>query len=483
MPGGRPSRANPEEILMSTPFRLLIDGALVEGASLLPVVNPALGTPFADAPRADAALLEQAVAAANRAFPAWAARPWAERAAIVGALGDAVEARADDFARLLTQEQGKPLAEAQSEVAGTVHGFRWYAQQTLPPKVLRENERERIVEHHVPLGVEAAITPWNFPLLLLMLKLAPALVTGNVVIGKPAPTTPLTTLLLGEVAADLVPAGVFQTLVDGNDLGGALSSHPGVRHVSFTGSTATGKKVLASTADTLKRFTLELGGNDAALVLDDADVARIAPSIFAAATVNAGQVCLATKRVYAPRALYDALCEALGEQARAAAVGDGLEQGTRIGPVQNAAQYEKLKGFLEEARAEGQIVAGGEVLDRPGYFIAPTVVRDLPDDARLVREEQFGPLLPVLAYDDLEAAIAAVNSTEYGLGGTVWSGDAARGEAVAARIDSGTVWVNRFLDLPFDIPFGGAKQSGIGRQQGLEGMAEFTQVKVINAAL
>lgn len=448
----------------------------------MPVINPATGRAFATAPRADQGQLDAAVAAAGRAFPGWAARSYAERRALIERFADAVEARFEEFARLMTMEQGKPLDQARGEVGGTIAGLRWFAAQEIAPHVIRDTPTERITQHHSPLGVVAAITPWNFPLILLVVKLAPALITGNVVIAKPAPSTPLTTLLLGEVAADILPPGVFQTLADANDLGAPLSSHPGVAHVSFTGSTATGKKVLSSTADTLKRFTLELGGNDAALVLDDADVATAAPAIFGAAMVNAGQVCLAAKRVYAPRAIYDDLCDALGDLARAAVVGDGLDQGSQIGPVQNAAQYAKLVDYLAEAREQGRIVAGGAPIEREGYFIAPTIVRDLPDDARLVREEQFGPVLPVLAYDDLDQAVAAINASDYGLGGTIWTGNPERGEQVAMRIDSGTVWVNRHLDLPFDVAFGGAKQSGIGRQQGMEGLIEFTQAKIINVA-
>jgi acyl-CoA reductase-like NAD-dependent aldehyde dehydrogenase len=241
--------------------------------------------------------------------------------------------------------------------------------------------------------------------------------------------------------------------------------------------------VLASATDTLKRFTLELGGNDAAIVLDEADIEKVAPNIFHAAMMNAGQICLAVKRVYAPRSMVDGLCEALGKLAREAAVGDGLQQGTTIGPIQNKAQFEKLLGFIAEARAKGTIVAGGEPIPGDGYFIAPTIVRDLPDDARLVREEQFGPVLPILAYDDLEEAIARANDSEYGLGGTIWTSDAERGIEVASRIQSGTVWVNKHLDLPFDVPFGGAKQSGIGRQQGVDGVEGFTQARIVNAAL
>ena len=464
-------------------YGLLIDGERVAGDTTLDVVNPATGQLLAAAPRASAAQAERAIAAARRAFPAWSRLGFADRRVYLETLAAALGARADEFARLLTQEQGKPLDQARYEVMAAVAALGYYATQTLSPRILRETADERIIEQRYPLGVVAAITPWNFPLLLLLLKMAPALITGNVVIAKPAPTTPLTTLLLGEVAASILPPGVFQTLVDRNDLGALLSGHPDIAHVSFTGSTPTGKKVLGAAADTLKRFTLELGGNDAAIILDDADVAKVAPSIFNGATMNAGQICLAVKRVYAPRSMVDALCEALGKLAKAAAVGDGLQQGTTIGPIQNKAQFEKLLALIEETRSEGTIVAGGEPIPGDGYFIAPTIVRDLPDDARLVREEQFGPVLPVLAYDDLDDAIARANDSDYGLGGTVWTSNVERGIAVASRIESGTVWVNKHLDLPFDVPFGGAKQSGIGRQQGIEGMEDFTQARIVNAAL
>ena len=464
-------------------FRLLIDGTLVDGASGLPVVNPATGLPFANAARADAVQLDQAVSAACRAFPSWSALGWSERRAMLETLADAMESRLHDFARLLTLEQGKPLDQATFETGGSIAALRYFASLELHDRILRETGEERIVEFRSPLGVVAAITPWNFPIMLLMLKLAPALIAGNVVIAKPAPSTPLTTLLLGEVAAPILPAGVFQTIVDANDLGPLLTAHPGVAHVCFTGSTATGNMVLASTAGTLKRSTLELGGNDAALVLEDADIATVAPAIFQAAMVNTGQVCLAAKRVYVPSSKYDALCDALAALADRALVGDGLEQGTQIGPIQNRPQFEKLLGYLADAHGSGRVIAGGHALERDGFFIAPTVVRDIPDDAKLVAEEQFGPVIPVLSYDSLDDAIARINASEYGLGGTVWTSDPAAGEAVARRIESGTVWVNRHLSLPFDIPFGGAKQSGIGRQQGIEGLEEFTQARVVNVNL
>lgn len=463
--------------------KMLINGKLREGNETLGVINPATGKVFATSPRASRAHLEEAIAAGKRAFPAWARQSFAQRRALLELFADAIEARASEFSILLTREQGKPLAEAQYEIMGAVFALRHFAQAELAVRTLYDNESERVTEHRSALGIVAAIVPWNFPVLLLMLKLAPALITGNVVVAKPAPTTPLTTLLLGEVAAEILPAGIFQTIVDANDLGAVLASHRDVAHVSFTGSTSTGKKVLAGVADTLKRFTLELGGNDVAILLDDVDVAKVALSIFESAMTNAGQICLATKRVYAPANLYDLLCDALGKLAAEVIVGDGLEPATQIGPIQNRRQFDKLLGYLDEANTHGTIVSGGHALERDGYFIAPTIVRDLPASSALVREEQFGPVLPILSYANIEDAIAQANDTEYGLGGSVWSADPERGAEIALRIDTGTVWVNRHLVLPFDVPFGGAKQSGIGRQQGIEGLYEMTQAKVVSVAL
>jgi acyl-CoA reductase-like NAD-dependent aldehyde dehydrogenase len=463
-------------------FNLLIDGKLVPGATTLDVINPATGKVLTKCARADKAQLDQAVAAAKKAFPRWSATSIESRRQILLKIADALAARSGEFARLLTEEQGKPLAHAAGEVAGSVAMIQAFAAMDLPNKVLRENDVERIVQIHSPLGVVAAITPWNFPIILLMIKVAPALLAGNTVVAKPAPTTPLTTLLFGELCADLLPPGVLNVIVDQNDLGGALTQHPDVAKVAFTGSTATGKKVMASVAGTIKRLTLELGGNDAAIVLDDVNVKEVAAKIFMGAMMNSGQVCLAIKRVYVPDALYEAMCAELAELANAAVVGDGLDAATQMGPIQNKAQFEKVKEFLEDGRANGKIIAGGKALDRDGYFIAPTIVRDIPDQSRLVREEQFGPVLPVLKYSSLDDAIERANGTEYGLGGTVWGRDLTRAYDVAARMGSGTVWINKHLDLPPDIPFSGAKQSGLGTEMGQEGLEEFTQSRVINLA-
>ncbi len=464
-------------------FRLLIGGKLVPGAAKLNVINPATEEVFAVAPRADRAQLDQAIAAAKAAFPAWSAMPIRKRGALLVKLADAMEKRRDEFVRLLTEEQGKPLPESAWEINNAIEHMRYVATLDLPLKVLKEDPTQRITQHHAPLGVVAAITPWNVPIVILVLKAAPALLAGNTMVIKPAPTTPLTTLKFGELCAEILPPGVVNIIVDQNDLGDSLTRHPDIAKVSFTGSTATGKKVMESVAGTLKRLTLELGGNDAAILLDDVDPKEVAPKLFASATIFAGQGCIAIKRVYVHDSQYDEVCDELGRLARETVVDDGMKQGTQMGPLQNKAQFERVRGLLEDAKRNGKIVAGGEILKRKGYFVQPTIVRDIGDDARLVKEEQFGPVLPVLRYADVDDAIARVNDSSYGLGGSVWSTNLDRAAKVAARINSGTVWINKHLDLQADVPFRGAKQSGIGAEMGQDGLEEFTQRTVINMAL
>jgi acyl-CoA reductase-like NAD-dependent aldehyde dehydrogenase len=270
---------------------------------------------------------------------------------------------------------------------------------------------QRVEAHRKPLGVIGAITPWNFPMILLAFKLPPALLAGNTIVIKPAPTTPLTTLKLGQLIQGLVPPGVVNIIADANDLGGAMTAHPDIRKISFTGSTATGKKVMASAAEALKRVTLELGGNDAGIVLDDVNPKEAAPKLFQSAFQNNGQVCIAMKRLYVHESIYDEMCGELAKLADAAIIGDGLMQGTQIGPLQNRMQYEKVKEFLEDGKKNGKVIAGGVVEDRPGYFIRPTIVRDITDGTRLVDEEQFGPVLPVIKFKDAEDAVQRANAS------------------------------------------------------------------------
>ena len=463
--------------------RMLIGGELVDGGRTLEVINPATGAAFATCACAVKEDIDSAVDAAAGAFAAWSATPIRERAQYLNRLADALDKDAEEFARLLTSEQGKPLAEARAEVAYTSVFIRHFAGSDIPERVIDGGAGSRIEMIRKPLGVVAAIVPWNFPLLTISFKLPPALLAGNTIVVKAAATTPLTALRLGSLCRDIFPAGAVNIVTDANDLGDYLSSQPRVAKISFTGSTATGRKVMASAAGTIKRLTLELGGNDAGIVLDDADPAAVARGVFEGAFLNCGQVCIALKRLYVPDVLHDAIRDELVQLADGALVGDGMDEGTRFGPLQNEVQFKKVRGLIEEARAEGATVHGGAVLNRPGYFIRPAIVTGLSDGSRLVDEEQFGPVLPLVRYSETDDAIGRANASEYGLGASVWSSDLERARSVAARMDAGTVWINKHLDFGPGIPFAGAKQSGLGVEFAEEGLAEFTQIKIINAAV
>jgi acyl-CoA reductase-like NAD-dependent aldehyde dehydrogenase len=463
-------------------FKLLIGGKLVDGDDTMDVVNPATEEVLAKCPRASLKQLNEAVAAAKAAFPGWAKTPMADRKKALNAIADVIEKNADELARLLTQEQGKPLTDATGEVYGTAAFFRYFTALDLPVKVIDDSEGRKVELHRKPLGVIGAIVPWNFPMILMSFKLPPALLSGNTVILKPAPTTPLTSLRLGELIKDILPAGVVNVITDANDLGGALTAHPDVRKISFTGSTATGSKVMAGAAATLKRITLELGGNDAGIVLDDVNPKEMAPALFQSAFQNNGQVCIAMKRLYVHESIYDEMCDELAALANAAIVGDGLKQGTQLGPLQNKMQFEKVQEVIADARKHGKVISGGDKISGAGYFIQPTIVRDISDGTRLVDEEQFGPVLPVIKYSSAEDAVARANASPYGLGGSIWSSNPDRAYELALQMESGSVWVNKHAELAPNIPFGGSKSSGLGTELGEEGLAEFTQLQVINVA-
>jgi acyl-CoA reductase-like NAD-dependent aldehyde dehydrogenase len=463
-------------------FKLLINGEMVAGDLSMDVINPATEEVLAACPRSTTSQLNTAVAAAKKAFASWSQTTMAERKALVGKIADVIEANATELAQLLTQEQGKPLADATGEVYGTAAFFRYFMGLDLPIKVLDDSAGRRVEAHRKPLGVIGAIVPWNFPLILMAFKVPPALIAGNTIVLKPAPTTPLSTLRLGELIKDIVPAGVINIITDANDLGAALTAHPDVRKISFTGSTATGSKVMAGAAGLLKRITLELGGNDAGIVLGNVNPKETAPKLFQSAFQNSGQVCIAMKRLYVHESIYEEMCAELALLADAAIVGDGLQQGTTHGPLQNKMQYERVKELIEDARQHGQIVAGGTMPDQPGYFIRPTIVKDVDETSRIVMEEQFGPVLPVMKFSDADDAVARANACDYGLGGSIWSSDLDQAYALADKLDSGTVWINKHAELDPSIPFGGAKQSGLGSELGEEGLEEFTQLKIINMA-
>jgi len=454
-------------------------GRGVVTAAPLDVCNPATGELLATLPVAGPEELDAAVEAARRAMGDWG--PDERRASALVAIGKALLGSADELARTLTAEQGKPLAEALDEVRGAAAWFLHYGRLEVADERLQDDEHAEVTVRRRPVGVVGAITPWNFPLMLAAFKLAPALRAGCAVVLKPSPFTPLATLEMVERMNEVLPKGLVQVLVGGNELGAAITRHPGIRKISFTGSTATGKAIAAAAADDLKRLTLELGGNDAAIVLDDADVGAIAPRLYRSAFLNAGQVCCAVKRVYAPRARYDEVVDALAALAVDAVVGDGLDPATTMGPVNNRPQLEKVAALVEEARSGGALpAAGGRALDGPGLFYAPTILRDVPADSPIVQEEQFGPALPVVAYDDVEQALAWANGTPYGLSGSVWGADEERAAELAARLECGTAWVNTHLALSPAAPFSGWKWSGLGVENGLRGLEAFTELQVLH---
>lgn len=461
-------------------YKMLIGGELVEGARSIDVINPSNETVIAHCPVASEAQLDAAVAFAQQAFKDWRNTSFEQRGDLLKQLMAAVEANGEEFARLLTLEQGKPLSQARDEVFFAQVFSNYFADQRISSEVLIEDDNQRVEVLRKPLGVVAGICPWNFPLLIALYKIAPAVITGNCIIIKPAPTTPLSSLKLGELIRDIFPAGVISIITDNNDLGAAITSHPGIAKVSFTGSTPTGKKIMASAAGTLKRLTLELGGNDAAIVLDDVDPKQAAAGIFDAAFLNSGQVCIALKRLYVHASIYDELCGEIAALANSAVVGDGLDDNTQFGPVQNKMQYEKVCNYIADAKRNGRIIAGGDIPDKPGFFVPLTVVRDIADGTAVVDEEPFGPVLPIIKYDDLDAVIDQANASAYGLGGSVWSSNVERAMAVAARFESGTVWVNQHCAFGPNIPFPPAKESGIGVEWGKEGLLEFTAMQVIN---
>jgi acyl-CoA reductase-like NAD-dependent aldehyde dehydrogenase len=466
-------------------FAHTIDGKAETSAKAFDVINPATAQPFAKCPDASREQLDRAVTAARRAFEPWRRLSFADRRKAIADFAHGLAARIDDIGPVLTREQGKPLGQAKWEIGGGVHELEAMCQIDFKPEQLIRNDGKHKVElvYH-PLGVVGAITPWNFPIILAAHKIAHGLYAGNTMVLKPSPYTPLATLLMGEVARDTLPPGVLNTIAGGNELGQWITEHPGIDRISFTGSVATGKRVMASAAGTLKRVTLELGGNDPAIVLEDADLDAITPNLFRGAFLNAGQICMAVKRIYAPEKLYEPLVDGLAKLARSHRVGDGMEPDIEMGPLQNKMQFDKVMDILEDTkRHKVRIASGGHSLNRPGYFIAPTVVADAEDDMRLVREEQFGPVLPVLRYKSVDDAVRRANDTRYGLCASVWTNDLDRGEAIAKQIEAGTVWVNHHVGSEADMPFGGFKESGLGREIGSLGLASYMEPQVVKVPL
>lgn len=465
-------------------YTLLIDGERVETEKHQEVPNPSTQEAAGYMPLATVADLDRAVAAAQAAFPGWAALDDAERKRLCHAVADKLEAHSEELARLLTLEQGKPLNGLGSrfEMGGAVAWTRATADLDLPVEVIQDTPEGRVELHRKPIGVVGSITPWNYPVMIGCWHIIPAIRTGNTVVIKPSPMTPLATIRMVELMNEVLPKGVVNVITGTDEIGAAMSAHPGIAKMTFTGSTATGKKVMASAVDTLKRLTLELGGNDAGIVLPDADPKAIAEGLFWGAFINNGQTCAALKRLYVHESIYDAVCDALVEIANAVPSGDGMDEASILGPVQNKMQFERIKTLVEEAKAAGgRVLTGGAPKEGKGYFYPITLVADVDHGVRLVDEEQFGPVLPIIRYSTIEEAVEKANASPFGLGGSVWSSDIAKAKQLAGRIESGSVWINRHGAIQPNAPFGGVKQSGIGVEFGPEGLKEFTTIQTVFA--
>lgn len=462
-------------------FSMTIDGRAVPSPASFDVLNPATELVMAEAPDCTAKLLDEAVASARRAAPGWAGLSLQKRQEYVTQIGDTISANLEELAQLLTQEQGKPLNDARGEVQRAAFWCSEIAKLEIPVLTLADSATELVRVYRVPLGVVGGIVPWNFPLALAMWKVAPALLTGNTMVLKPSPYTPLTTLKLGEMLRGVLPAGVLNVLSGTDALGPLMSAHPGIDKISFTGSTQTGRKVMASAAVNLKRLTLELGGNDAAIVLPDVDVEGLAPILFWGAFRNNAQFCLAIKRLYIHEDIYDRLAQALVRLANEVDLGPGNEESVQLGPVQNRQQFERLKDLLEDTRRNGyRILAGGQLPERKGYFFPLTLVDNPPEMARVVREEAFGPILPLLKFSDVGDVIRRANNSEYGLGGSVWCRDEDQAMNIARQLKTGTVWVNEIHTIAPHKPLAGHKQSGVGVENGEEGLLEYTVPQTVS---
>ncbi|WP_066285129.1 aldehyde dehydrogenase family protein [Arthrobacter sp. B6] len=448
------------------------------------MLDPATGGVVGEAPVHSVADLDRAVAAALAAQPAWAGLGHEGRSAALLRAADAVERSAEDLARLLSREQGKPLngPNARFEVGSCVAWLRAAATIPLEAETIVDDGQTRAELHYRPIGVVGAIGPWNWPMMITVWQIAPALRMGNSVVVKPSEYTPLSVLALAKVINEELPEGLLSVISGGRDVGERLAGHPAVGKIMFTGSTATGKAIIKSSADTVKRLTLELGGNDAGIVLPDADPKAIAQDLFWGAFINSGQTCAALKRLYVHEDIYDAVCEELGAVAAAAPMGNGLDETSVLGPLQNKQQFDIVNRLVDSAKHSGaRILTGGNPpQEQPGYFYPTTLVADIDNDNPLVAEEQFGPALPIIKYSTVNEAVAMANGLDVGLGASVWSSDPAAARKVAARIQAGTVWINKHGAVDPRVPFGGAKQSGYGLEFGVEGLKALGTPQIIN---
>ncbi|KAM6536136.1 hypothetical protein FALCPG4_005653 [Fusarium falciforme] len=476
------SAPNSDPRLDFTEFYNVVDGKLESTEETRHSLNPSTLEKNPPVPVSTQKDVDRAVQAAKVAAESWAAVPYKERQKAVARFADGLETLKGIFALMLTREQGKPLQVAHRELDVSIQFLSGYSLLPELDEVAEDKPGRRIITRYTPLGVAVGIVPWNFPVQLAIAKLGPALIAGNAFILKPSPFTPYCNLKLAELGLKYFPPGVFQALSGNDDLGPWLTAHPGIDKVSFTGSTATGKRVMQSCAATLKRVTLELGGNDPAIVCSDVDVKAIAPKLALSALLNSGQICIAIKRIYIHESIYDELLKELVAEVNKLRVADGMENGAVLGPVQNPLQFERVKELLADIESQKLNLAtgstGASALGK-GYFITPTVVDNPPDDSRIVVEEPFGPVFPVLKWKDEEEVLRRANDCPMGLGASVWTRNIEQGEKMAKKLKAGTVWINTHLELQPNIPFGGHKQSGLGVEHGVEGIRSYCNTQAV----
>ncbi|KAI1335836.1 aldehyde dehydrogenase-like protein [Xylariaceae sp. FL0016] len=456
----------------------IINGEFVASKDTRHSIDPATREPLFEVPVATKSDLDAAVKHARVAFETWSATAFAERSRLLLAYADAIEANREVLEKLQTMEQGKPLSLSKTEFTMLIDWLRAYATMEIKDEVIEENEERIIYSAPTPVGVCGAIVPWNWPVFLGLHKVGSALITGNTIIMKPSPYTPYCDLKLGELAMGIFPPGVFQVLSGDDRLGPWMTEHPDIDLIAFTGSIANGKKVAESCTRTMKRVILELGGNDACIVFDDVDIAKCLPKIATLCFLHSGQICMLVKRVYVHEKIYDKFRDAMVDFTKEhIKTGNGFDPDVVVVPLQNSTQFELVKDMYAQVDRCGWKVAlrGDAVSSAKGYLISPSIIDNPPEDSSIVVEEPFGPIVPLLKWTDEEDVIRRANAMKTGLGASVWSKDLGRAEAVARRLRAGSVWVNSHFDVAPNVPFGGHKESGIGREFGIEGLKHYTE--------